>query len=87
MKKIGKNIGLILIVLGTLVLAATRFGHLSHHKRQLVSGIFPITTECCSQDWFVSYWVSCYTFTVSSGTVYIKARWTRKNNTVSYCSN
>jgi len=39
MKKIGKNIGLILIVLGTLVLAATRFGQLSHHNSMLITGL------------------------------------------------
>ena len=39
MKKIGKNIGLILIVLGTFVLAATRFGQLSHHNGMLLTGL------------------------------------------------
>ena len=39
MKKIGRNIGLVLIVLGTLVLVATRFGQLSYHNGMLLAGL------------------------------------------------
>jgi hypothetical protein len=42
MKKIGKNIGLILIILGTLVLSATRFSTFSASNSLLLTRLFCI---------------------------------------------
>ena len=42
MKKFGKNIGLILIILGALTLVATRFSNFSTHNGLLLTGLFCI---------------------------------------------
>ena len=42
MKKYTKNIGLILIVLGTLALIATRFSYFSTHNELLIMGLLCI---------------------------------------------
>ena len=42
MKKYTKNIGLILIVLGTLALIATRFSYFSTHNELLITGLLCI---------------------------------------------
>ena len=42
MKKFGKNIGLILIILGTLVLIVTRFSSFSASNSLLLTGLFCI---------------------------------------------
>ena len=42
MKKYTKNIGLILIVLGTLALIATRFSYFSTHNELLIIGLLCI---------------------------------------------
>lgn len=47
MKKFVKNIGLILIIVGTLVLVSTRFSSLSASNGLLLTGLFCIVAGIC----------------------------------------